>query len=54
MLWLCRDYFASLDYTSSVYIDGLAQDCSNSITNALELLQFCSKPSIYDILKVFS
>ena len=29
-----------------VYIDGLAQDCSNSIANALELLQSCTKPSI--------
>ena len=29
------------------YIDGLAQDCSNYIANALELLQSCTKPSIY-------
>ena len=29
-----------------VYIDGLAQDCSNTIANALELLQSTSKPSI--------
>ena len=28
-------------------IDGLAQDCSNSIANALELLQSCTKPLIY-------
>ena len=27
-------------------IDGLEQDCSNSIANALELLQSCTKPSI--------
>ena len=26
-------------------IDGLVQDCSNSIANALELLQSCIKPS---------
>ena len=26
--------------------DGLVQDCSNSIANALELLQYCIKPSI--------
>ena len=25
--------------------DGLVQDCSNSIANALELLQSCTKPS---------
>ena len=24
------------------------QDCSNSIANALELLQSCTKPSIYE------
>ena len=31
------------------YIDGLAQDCSNSIANALELLQSFNKPSIYKL-----
>ena len=33
-------------------IDGLVQDCSNSIANALELLQFCTKPSISSILNI--
>ena len=28
------------------HFDGLAQDCSNSIANALELLKSCTKPSI--------
>ena len=28
------------------HIDGLLQDCSNSIANALELLQSCTKPLI--------
>ena len=28
------------------YFEGLEQDCSNSIANALELLQSCTKPSI--------
>ena len=28
------------------HTDHLVQDCSNSIANALELLQFCTKPSI--------
>ena len=32
-------------------IDGLVQDCSNSIANALELLQSCAKPS-YTVLKM--
>ena len=31
------------------YIDGLVQDCSNSIALAMELLQSCMKPSIYFI-----
>ena len=31
-----------------MYIDGLVQDCNNSIANALELLQSCPKPSIYE------
>ena len=29
------------------HINGLVQDCSYSIANALELLQSCTKPSIY-------
>ena len=32
-----------------IICNGLAQDCSNSIANALELLQSCIKPSIYRI-----
>ena len=31
------------------HIDGLVQDCSISIANALELLQSCTKPSIWPI-----
>ena len=41
---LCYVYLNKQVY----YIDGLVQDCSNSIANALELLQSCTKPSIYD------
>ena len=29
------------------HINGLVQDCSNAIANALELLQFCTKLSIF-------
>ena len=29
------------------HIDGLVQDCSNSSASAMELLQSCTKPSIY-------
>ena len=28
-------------------IDGLVQDCSNFSALAVELMQFCTKPSIY-------
>ena len=31
-------------------VDGLVQNCSNSIANALELLQSCTKPWIYAFL----
>ena len=30
----------------NTWLDGLAQDCSNSIANILELLQSCTKPSL--------
>ena len=33
------------------HIDGSVQDCSISIANALEILQSCTKPSIYLVLK---
>ena len=29
-----------------VHVDGLVQNCSNSIALAMELLQFCAKPLI--------
>ena len=32
-----------------LYIDGLAQDCSNSSALAMELLQSYAKPSIWSI-----
>ena len=37
MTWRC--------HWQEIHIDGLVQDCSNSIANALELLQFCTEPS---------
>ena len=39
-------HYKHISQFTSDHIDGLAQDCSNSIANALELLQFCAKPSI--------
>ena len=38
-------------YIVGQYFDGLVQDCSNSIPNALELLQSCTKPSIWVVPK---
>ena len=35
------------------YVNGLVQDCSNSIANALELLQFCSSKFCSSRLLVF-
>ena len=34
-------------YPLPLHVDGLVQDCGNPISNALESLQFCSKPWIY-------
>ena len=59
MQWLpiCQhpayDELKYICYKSYLYNDGLAQDWSNSISNALELPQSCSKPSIYFTCKVF-
>ena len=40
---------SSLEYIHySLYIDGLVQDCSNPVVNALELLQSFTKASIYN------
>ena len=36
------------------YIDGLVQNCSNSIANALELLQPCTKSSKLNALGVWT
>ena len=34
------------------YIDGLVQDCTDSIANAMELLQSCGKPSIWAFFRM--
>ena len=39
------DQFQTNKKYSKVQIHGLVPDCSNSIANALELLQSCTKPS---------
>ena len=44
---VCRCLLEHLKfYTEYIHIDGLVEDCSNSIANALELLQSCTKPLI--------
>ena len=44
----CVSYYAERTHGNSYeeHIDGLVQNCSYSIANALELLQSCTKPSI--------
>ena len=48
----CHFYVdSSSAQTGNSNIDGLVQDCSNAITNALETLHFCTKPSIWKLSK---
>ena len=45
---LHRGWVSDRNYETLWYhIDGLVQDCSNSSALAMELLQSCTKPSIY-------
>ena len=48
----CMQYsfHVRLRYDMKSDIDGLVQDCSFSIANALEILRLCTKPSIYSTL----
>ena len=39
-------------FWENTHIDGLVQDCSNSIANALKLLQSCTKPLIYNVISI--
>ena len=42
----CTDFgLSGIILMINYYIDGLVQDCSISIANALELLKSCTKPS---------
>ena len=43
-------YKPILTYHQCDYIDGLAQDCSNSSALAMELLQSCTKSSTWTIM----
>ena len=40
-------WLLSTGFMVKYHFDGLVQDCSNSIANALELLQSCTEPSVY-------
>ena len=42
-----RPNFSPFIYGAEMNIDGLVHDCSIFISNALEILQSCTKPSIY-------
>ena len=46
-LGICRGLPHSVLRNLNPYIDGLVQDCSNSSALAMELLQSCTKPLIY-------
>ena len=45
VLWFC---FVVVMFLLG-HANGLVQDCSNSIANALELLQSCTEPSMRSI-----
>ena len=42
----CSTLFSKAYREEEFHVDGLAQDCSNTSASAMELLQFCVKPSI--------
>ena len=42
-------FFRNFTFFNIDYIDGLVQNCSLSIANALEILHSCTKPSIFDL-----
>ena len=44
-----KENIHSLFIKTRYHIDGLAQDFSNSIALAMELLQSCARPSTYNI-----
>ena len=40
-------FVISYSFLMIIYPDGLVQECSDSVANARELLQSCTKPSIF-------
>ena len=57
MLWRlsATSSFATIKTFLRSHVDGLMQDCSNSIANALELVQFCTQPPMctYWVLHIY-
>ena len=48
IFFLLKRHYVELRHSQTTwYINGRVQDCSIPIANALELLQACTKPSIY-------
>ena len=47
MNWSNNGLISSSTKPLTYPFNGLVQDCSNSSANALELLQSCTKPSIF-------
>ena len=43
----CNHAYGTKTWEQKTYIDGLVQDCSNSIVNAMKLLESCVKPTLY-------
>ena len=41
-----KGYVLALEDSPPGYVEGLMQDCTHSVVNALELLQSCAKPSM--------
>ena len=52
--FVCLPDFHNFSFIIVDYIDGLAQDCSNSSALVMELLQSCSKISIYGLENNFA
>ena len=50
----CQNLYAFCSRNILGNIDGLVQDCSNSVANALEFLQSCAKPSILCMTSLLS
>ena len=46
-IWVCLVIYINTSIAGKLYIHSLVQDCSISSALAMEILQSCTKPSIY-------